>query len=125
MTVKLEAPDPDSHKDRHGSIECHGCEELGRPKGGVHYRRSGQRLTVSYELPEGWALQDCAVHCPTCANQATVQTMRQRSIKLAAPALERGNSGFGAGTLSAYDPIDYLSRGAITRSDRKRERERR
>lgn len=58
-----------SRTDLFGSVECAGCDEIGRPGGGVHYHLQGRRVTLVFDLPEGWAVQACAVLCRTCARR--------------------------------------------------------
>ena len=58
-----------SRTDLFGTVECAGCDEIGRPAGGVHYHLQARRVTTVYDLPDGWAVQDCAVLCRTCARR--------------------------------------------------------
>jgi len=74
----------DQH-DPNGTIECSGCEALGRPPGGVTYTRKDQRLCLAFDLPLRWALRDCALHCPTCAAALPELPRQKRRQRVRAP----------------------------------------
>ena len=58
-----------SRSDPFGSVECAGCDELGRPEGGVQYHLQAQRVTLVFNLPPGWAVQACSLLCQQCARR--------------------------------------------------------
>jgi hypothetical protein len=58
-----------SRSDPFGTVECAGCDELGRPPGGVHYHLQARRVTQVFELPDGWAVQACSLLCQKCARR--------------------------------------------------------
>lgn len=58
----------------HGTVECAGCDALGRPRGGIHYERRDQRVHLAFQLPDGWAMADGELLCGACALSAPAQT---------------------------------------------------
>lgn len=93
-TSQLEQNDP------RGTIECAGCDALGRPAGGVTYTRADQQVSIGFTLPLGWAVAECAVWCARCASTQQVQALRRAHTpgELAAAVASRayGGSRLGA-----------------------------
>lgn len=88
-TEQLEQNDP------RGTIECAGCDALGRPEGGVTYARADQRISIGFTLPLGWAVAECAVWCTRCATTQQVQALRRAHTpgELAAAVAPRAYGG--------------------------------
>jgi hypothetical protein len=59
-----------SRSDPFGIVECSSCEETAKPEGGVHYHLQGRRVTMVFDLPNGWAVQECSVLCRSCARRS-------------------------------------------------------
>ncbi len=82
--------------DLNGKVFCDGCEKVGRPKGGVTTKRILNKVHISYDLPEGWALVgDGEVLCSSCGLKVDVSVFDEKSTKLSDAVLLRGNQFAG------------------------------
>lgn len=102
-TSQLEQNDP------RGTIECAGCDALGRPDGGVTYTRADQQVSIGFTLPLGWAVAECAVWCTRCATTQQVQALRRAHTpgELAAAVASRA---YGGSRLGAEDRSEQQTR---------------
>lgn len=58
-----------SRTDPFGVVECSVCEVTAKPEAGVHYHLQARRVSIVFDLPSGWAVQECSVLCRNCARK--------------------------------------------------------
>lgn len=101
-------------RDQHQPIECSECGKLGRPPGGILFKRNGSRITQSFALPEGWAFMECALFCRGCAVStflASYKRIRTDSVASLVLARTSGSaSSLGGIGVSTEDQEEYNAR---------------